>query len=125
MSRRNIQHSTFNAQRLTWIFHRLCGAIRLLLLTPCFSGVFSRRTRFETVSTVSIERETVETVIRSMIASNTPLKQGVNERRRSVAQITREISGLTETARAAVRFLSVECWALNVECFQLVGEKFP
>ena len=35
--------------------------------------------RFESVSTVSAVRKTVETVLTSAAAPNTPLKQGVNE----------------------------------------------
>ena len=53
-----------------------------LPLTPDFSQVFTSNRGFKTVSTVwCVRRETVETVPHVHCAKNTPLKQGVNERR--------------------------------------------
>ena len=60
----------------------------LLSLTPCFSGVFGAAWTVEPLQRFSCALETVETVHPSGIASNTPLKQGVNENqsRRSPAR---------------------------------------
>ena len=49
-----------------------------LINTLLQRGVFEAA-RLETVSTVSAVRKTVETVLPSAAAPNTPLKQGVNE----------------------------------------------
>jgi hypothetical protein len=49
-----------------------------LINTPLQRGA-PESERLETVSTVSIPRKTVETVLRSTAVSGTPLKRGVNE----------------------------------------------
>ena len=63
------------------ISHLIWAALHRLSLTPCFSGVFVAAADSKTVSTVSRSVRTVETVSKLVRTKNTPLKQGVNERR--------------------------------------------
>ena len=63
-----------------------------LINTLLQRGVFEAA-RLETVSTVSAVRKTVETVLPSAAAPNTPLKQGVNESSTNDDPNKREMSG--------------------------------
>jgi len=54
------------------------GVAPTLINTSLQRGVADDE-RFETVSTVSVLRKTVETVLSSVAAPDTPLKRGVNE----------------------------------------------